>query len=852
MPPRFPLGAITEFAKILSNLAGTQKYDKNKSSTSLSTPERFLGIKPDRPTFSTSSMSKLFKATQRQMKEQNSYYQDLVKPQESSQVSSLDEETFSMKPLTSNKDEPEKGSNVAVIAPSHWGVVTSKFDTPKEKDDKKAGQNKEYKKTINGEGFNLYRTDDSMHPPIDGNGRSNTVEERARAIINALNDPKTNGMIVANGGGGAFDVANVLNEYDNDPKATEKKITEAWKKEKRNEGKELPNDFFYPRGDDENTKISGKETLDQAKYSDSTGKKHGLPKRDDVALVGFSDGSVITNFIEQRGIARTYYGNPAETTADKGISDVTETLTNPDSETTYKGLKQPNVQKEGVKNELDNISKQELPIHATELSRMALTAGTQIPFHLDKPSILAIESIDSPDDMAKMLKQSQEAGLLDNVKAIVFGRVNYKKKESDQNFEPVDMSKSDGLTDFIKNSDIPILLTDNKDTFGHGPGVDKTIANQAPTKISKQDDGTFDLSFKRQSSDQTRATYYASERHSREKLNDKKPEKKELNDGKHDAIFIDQKTMRHTAGTKDAIDASGKVAVITSDETRLNNIDLAVTQLMESGKKPDAIMVAIPKDKLTPESALKRLTTGSYATFEEIDENDKGESSYVDRGIPIDENGKWAKTFQEDLTKAGVSEEQMEISTIRKKDAGSVEKVKIEDDEKKELKDRNVFTVDEKGEKFGDSIGTVENLKLNMELKVKLNEDDKKNIMDTAISVSLSEPLKELLAQKSERYGIDIKVKEDDQLSQFKGVDKGASVNKNKDELSFATSKDKSSQRNESTPNPKKEARKDALEQAKDIGMSLTKSGIEESKSGSVKQAYHSQESQKKSPVGRS
>ena len=214
---------------------------------------------------------------------------------------------------------------------------------------------------------------------------SNTAEERARHMINMLNDTNIKAIIQVKGGSCANDVAHFLDQYDRAPKATEEKITKAW--EENHEGQKLPEDFFKPR-------------LDPSYYTDSSGKEHGLPKRG-IPHIGFSDVSVINNLLGQRGVARPYYSTNIDMASPEQFTDLKSMLTEERPVRTYEGmvLASPKAKVLLVK---------ELLIYATLDLRMSSSVGTGYEFHLDgpEPYILAVESIDRLD-MGRMLQQAR-------------------------------------------------------------------------------------------------------------------------------------------------------------------------------------------------------------------------------------------------------------------------------------------------------------------------------------------------------------------------------------------------------------------------------------------------------------
>jgi muramoyltetrapeptide carboxypeptidase LdcA involved in peptidoglycan recycling len=146
-------------------------------------------------------------------------------------------------PLISNIDHPELGSKIGIVASAGAPLV---FINEKDTRDAEISA---YEKTLHGEitklGLTPHLPAGTINPPVDGVMWSNTAEERARHLINMLNDPSIEAIIQVKGGSCANDVAHLLDQYDRYPKATEEKIKESWLANHKNQ--ELPKDFFYAK-----------------------------------------------------------------------------------------------------------------------------------------------------------------------------------------------------------------------------------------------------------------------------------------------------------------------------------------------------------------------------------------------------------------------------------------------------------------------------------------------------------------------------------------------------------------------------------------------------------------------------
>lgn len=139
------------------------------------------------------------------------------------------EQNRTFKPLRRDKEHPENASKVGIVAPSYARPATSPA-LVKDRQDTIDSYIEATCESVRKLGFDPVFPDDSIDPPIDNCGWSNTAEERARAIINMLNNPEIEAMWQVSGGDSALDVVTILNDYDNAPKATEQRITDAWKK----------------------------------------------------------------------------------------------------------------------------------------------------------------------------------------------------------------------------------------------------------------------------------------------------------------------------------------------------------------------------------------------------------------------------------------------------------------------------------------------------------------------------------------------------------------------------------------------------------------------------------------------
>ncbi len=363
------------------------------------------------------------------------------------------------------------GSKIGIFAPScavSSGAITRGISALKES------------------GFEFDCPGDLISPPIVGCPWANSKEERARRIINMLNNPQIEAIWAVDGGESAVDVVNLLAQYNKDieePFLIKKQIEDSY----RARFGEVPADFFTPR-------------CNSFDYS-----KGALPKRG-IPCIGFSDVSGINNFLGQNGIVSPYY---ADVLTSSGARKVLQHLTGkvPQHSTAgeevssevslevsskYEGLKLLFVASEDKPVAQDFVAKEPLQIYATVDGWLGLSCGTDFQFSLTSPTILAIESIESTNMVGHTLQQALEARALENVKAIVIGRTKDGQVGSDLESYPA-------LKKFIEKSGIPVFttngdLTTGKDTFGHGSGgISEPFANSAKSSLTKQDDGSYAL-----------------------------------------------------------------------------------------------------------------------------------------------------------------------------------------------------------------------------------------------------------------------------------------------------------------------------------------------------------------------
>ncbi len=409
-------------------------------------------------------------------------------------------------PLVKNVEHPELGSKIGIAASSWHGIPVNLNGMDDTARTVTLGiyQGKLQRK-LTSQGFNAYLPKNSIDPPIDNPSCSNTPEERARHLINMLNDPSIEAIVQVGGGDSALKVAELLDAYDKNWERTQAKIVEAWKVTRP--GQEPPERFFTERLPDEN-------------YRDSNGDMHGLPNRG-IPMTGYSDIMNIHNILGQRGVTRPYLSDCMEEHA-------LDILTEPNPETKYEGLV---LYKKTDENSLTlpdiPLPDKPLPVYAT----MGQKLVDSFPLELKEDTILMLEDNRHPDLVAEQLQKAQEAGQLKHVKAIVFGvmehyegAANVTKDFKEQGYpEPggaFDLSKLDRHTkfkSFIQETQIPILFTQGTEgfahgdnTFGHGVPDFKPIAHYAPATLKTGDDGKVTLSIEGHTPQRTLDRYYDS------------------------------------------------------------------------------------------------------------------------------------------------------------------------------------------------------------------------------------------------------------------------------------------------------------------------------------------------------
>jgi hypothetical protein len=393
--------------------------------------------------------------------------------------------------------------------------------------------------------------------------------------------------------------------------------------------------------------------------------ERGLPKRG-IPHIGFSDVSVINNLLGQRGVARPYYSTNIDMATPEQLADLKSILTetNPAKQVrTYDNLilvtEKPDL------SQLKTLNG--LPVFATVDLRMSSSAGTGYQFKLNTPSILAIESIDSPDDMGRMLQQAKESGMLNNVAAIVIGQ----GRGYGQGFSVVDLEKDNAsLTQFIENSEIPIFLTHKSDTFGHGTGMLKAFANFAPATL-KTDDGKFILSIAGHAPQSALDNNY----------NLTTPTKKEppqekavqFNPKNGNAIVVDHRTLRMGIGTKDGVNnVKGMDVVVCSGnlkaDSNANYLHQSIIQANSSGilNGAKSVTLAIPPEQEVKDvaTALNRFTYG-YLPFDVIADKDGVTTmgTFYTQGIPTEfDANRFANTIKKACKQSGIPEENVIVA----------------------------------------------------------------------------------------------------------------------------------------------------------------------------------------------
>lgn len=143
---------------------------------------------------------------------------------------------------------------------------------------------------------------------------------------------------------------------------------------------------------------------------------------------------------------------------------------------------------------------------------ISASCGTKFQFGLKKPAILAVESIEEGNVVGLTLQQALEAGALENVKAIVIGKIDRGRKQIGDEIE-----KYPALQAFIEQSNIAVFTTNANladggiGSFGHGgAGISQPIANFAQASIAQADNGTYGLTIVGKRSKENLDFYYQS------------------------------------------------------------------------------------------------------------------------------------------------------------------------------------------------------------------------------------------------------------------------------------------------------------------------------------------------------
>jgi muramoyltetrapeptide carboxypeptidase LdcA involved in peptidoglycan recycling len=481
--------------------------------------------------------------------------------------------------LKRNKTNPEAGSKVAIAASAYQPIIFKGESAAERQNAISSFQNK-LRQSIRSRGFSAHLPEDTINPPIDGLEWANTAEERARHLINHLNNPEIEAIAQVNGGGSTIEVVNLLEQYDRNWQQVAHHIENAWKA--RHPNQPLPAHFWQPR-------------LSAEHYQTRDGKTHGLPRRG-IPHIGYSDISVLNNFLGQRGIARPYYANML-IHKDHELEAWAEYLTNPQSQTSYQGLIAAN-----------NIplSNEPMSIYATVPEWINGTRDTAFQFQLETPTILALETIDSPEQLGRLLIQAEKSGMLKNVKAIVVGGL-----ERGQPLTLEQAKKSKVFSHFLNQTNIPVMLS-QEDHFGHGRGaIRKPFANFADAQLLRGQDGTFSLTVSGHASKEKLAHYRVapeSRIHSTTSPQSTSPisdfpgqfskpihqiSGKESLLEKEEMIALDWRSLNETLKQ----DIAGKVCVISTG--REPHIHSALISGRLSGKfdQAKAIVVAIPEAK---------------------------------------------------------------------------------------------------------------------------------------------------------------------------------------------------------------------------------------------------------------
>ncbi len=431
-------------------------------------------------------------------------------------------------------------------------------------------------------GFAIDCPDDLLDQPIAGCLWANSKEERARRIINMLNNPEIDAMWAVEGGESAVDVVNLLAQYHKNPEKIKRQIENSYK----SSHKTLPQDFFLP------------ERPDLYNYSQGALPKRGIP------CIGFSDVSGINNFLGQNGLVSPYYADGFAFIKEDACEKVLKHLSGEKEISQYNGLK--------LLAGEDFVSAEDLQIYATVDGWISLSCGTDFQFALQNPSILAIESIEETNMVGFSLQQAFEAGALTNVKAIVIGRTKDGQVADD-------LEKYPALKEFVEKSKIPVFTTNGnletgENTFGHGSGgITEPFANFAAADLTKQKDGRYSLKISGSRSKEDLDSAYQSETSHAKSAEIFPSQKETVGDISIDPqdlqllsgnvvdlsgleiISANFKEIYRTNGTAKQIDAKDKVVLISGNEkTDFLHQALVGNHLSGAFEGAKAIIVAVP------------------------------------------------------------------------------------------------------------------------------------------------------------------------------------------------------------------------------------------------------------------
>jgi len=451
-------------------------------------------------------------------------------------------------------------------------------------------------------GFEVDCPKDIISPPIEGCKWANTAEERTRRIINILNDPTVGAMWAVDGGESAIEVVNLLNEYDTNPEKVKTQILDSYLKTQES----LPDNFFLPK------------RSDLFDYS-----KGALPKRG-IPCIGFSDVSGVNNFLGQRGVVSPYYANVLDSS---GRTKVLEHLMGEKKESKYEGLT--------LLGEGQFSSEESLEVYATVDGWIASSCGTDFQFTLQKPSILAIESIEEGNVVGLTMQQAFEAGALENVKAIVIGRISGGQVGDN-------LEKYPALKEFVEKSGIAVFTTNGtlktgENTFGHGKGgITEPFVNFASASLSKNENGSYGLEVSGNRSQENLDFYYQSRQpvaskvqifsdHPKtvgdisvkvEELQPINADEKQPRLSGSEVVHANYRELRLTNGTKRQADLKDKVLIISGndgsdDEKCFLHQSLVENHLSGSISGAKAVIIVMPAyhPKETLVETLKALTT---------------------------------------------------------------------------------------------------------------------------------------------------------------------------------------------------------------------------------------------------